>query len=216
MPGQNNPFTRHLCASLFPRSCGKAPVMKKLGLVLLAASAAVFGFGMVAAAQTYSQAISLTPPNPSPGQSYTAAYGNCTLGDTITFTQSASTPATVTGRCVKVSGVDDSGSQLGVLVPQQVAYGIATAGFAKAPTAPGTYTVTASGLRSPTRTATFTIAAAPATVRPTTVVPAAPDGGVPVTGSSGSSKVNVMPFGLLAVAIGLLVVAQVRRMSVHA
>ena len=158
--------------------------MKKLALALMAASAAMFGFGMVAEAQTYDPSVSVGTV--TPGGAYTATYTNCVAGETITFSQPESTPTTTTGVC--------SASR------------VATGTFTNAPTAPGTYTVTASGPTSPARTIVFSLAAAPTTV-PATV----PGGGLPATGSSGMGTTGGMAIGLLVVGLGLFAVAQVRR-----
>lgn len=76
--------------------------MRKLALALMAASAAVFGFGIVAQAQTgYDPA--LTVIQPTAGGSYTVTYQNCVVGDTITFTQAQSTPASGTAPCEAIN-----------------------------------------------------------------------------------------------------------------
>ena len=184
--------------------------MKKLALALMAAAAAVFGFGIVASAQTYSPAASV-PVAPGPGSSYSVTYTNCVVGETITFNQAQSTPATVTGLCTGTSAPALNGSILGLLLPQQTANGTATGTFTAAPTAPGTYTGTGTGVNG-TVTFSFTIPGQAATT--TTGVPvttAAPSGQIPATGSSGISTTTTVAIGLLVVGAGLLVVAQVRR-----
>ena len=169
---------------------GTSMSTKKLALAVISASL-VFAFGMSAQAQspTPSYSTSVTVGPVTPGGPYTATYSNCVPGETITFTQPQSTPATVTGVCA-------AGGSLGT----------ATASFANAPTAAGDYTVTASGTQSPVRTITFSLGAAGSTV-PATV----PSGGLPATGSNGLGTATSVGLGLLVVGLGLLVVTQIRR-----
>lgn len=207
--------------------------MKKLALALMAASAAVFGFGMVAQAQTgYSPSVALTPAAPTAGGGYTAVYRNCTAGDTITFTQAQSTPTSGTAPCIAISVPALTGSVVGLLRPQQAPLGNATFAFAAAPTAPGTYNGTAVGEDSPSQAFGFTIpgqatttavaTTAPPTTppptanaaSPTTATPPAltvPGSGLPATGSDGIGTTTGIALGLLVVGLGLFVVAQVRR-----
>ena len=177
--------------------------MKKLALALMAASAAIFGFGMVAEAQTYTTSVSVGPRDAAGG----AVHGHLRqlrAGETITFSQPQSTPETTTGVCV--GSVTLTGSVVGLLLPAQAASGTATGSFTTAPTAPGTYTVTGTGTTSPARTTTFTIAGSTTTV-PATV----PGGGLPATGSDGTGTTTGIAIGLLVVGLGLFAVAQVRR-----
>ncbi len=184
--------------------------MKKLALAFLATAAAVFGFGVAASAQSYAPGASIPVP-PVAGGAYSVVYLNCVVGETVTFNQAQSTPASVTAPCVGVSSPALTGSVLGLLLPQQAALGNATGNFTVAPTAPGTYTGTGVGqngtvsfsLTIPGQAATTTIAA-PATT-------AAPSGQIPTTGSSGVSTTTTVAIVLLAVGAGLLIVAGVRR-----
>ena len=177
--------------------------MKKLALAFISASALVFGFGVVAEAQGYGESLTL-PTAPTAGGGYTALYTNCQAGETITFSQPESNPTTVTGTCVAT--VTLTGAIMGVVLPSQAVLGNATGAFTAAPTAPGTYTVTASGTISPVQTTTFTIAATPTTTTPTTL-----PGDLPATGSNGVGTTTGIAIGLLVVGVGLFVVAQVRR-----
>ncbi len=189
--------------------------MRKLALALMATSALVFGLGTVANAQSYSRTVSVSPSTPTAGGPYSSTYTNCTAGETITFSQPQSTPATLTATCVATSADSITGTVVGLLFPQQTAgLGNATVTFSAAPTAAGTYTVTASGPTSPVQTAVFTIAAqaATTTVAPAvTPAPTTPGSGLPATGSSGISTTTGIAIGLLVVGAGLFIVAQVRR-----
>jgi hypothetical protein len=167
----------------------KGTSMKKFALAVMAASAVVFGSGLPAQAQTPSYSTSVTVGPVTSGGPYTVDYVNCVPGETITFSQPESTPTSVTAVC-----------------PGEGTVGTATASFANAPTAPGDYTVTATGTQSPTRTTTFSLAGAGVTV-PATV----PEAGLPATGSDGVGATTGVALGLLAVGLGLFVVAQIRR-----
>jgi hypothetical protein len=181
--------------------------MRKLALALMAVSASVFGFGIVASAQSYDQAISTSPTSPAPGAAYSVTYTNCVAGDVITFSQPQSSPTSVTGTCDGAAQNALTGSVLGIVLPRQAALGTATGNFQAAPTAPGTYNGTAVGAQSPQLTFQLTVPGqAPATTA--VVTPTAP---LPATGSSGLGTTMGVALGLLAVGIGLFVVAQVRR-----
>ena len=187
--------------------------MKKIALALMAASAAVFGFGMVAAAQTtqYGQAISILNPVTA-GAPYTVVYANCVVGDTITFTQPQSTPTSVDGTCVG-AGATLTGSVVGLLLPQQQQpSATATATFTSAPT-PGTYNGTAVGQLQPVDPLPVhdSRPGRPPRPAPTTVPVTVPGGGLPATGSGGIGTTTGIAIGLLVVGLGLFVVAQVRR-----
>ena len=99
--------------------------MKKLALALFAASALLFGVGTVASAQSYSPTLTLSPSPPALGAPFQVTFTNCTIGETVTFTQPQSTPSTVVVTCAAVSGAA-TGPGLGQ----------ATASFTAAPTAP--------------------------------------------------------------------------------
>ena len=174
--------------------------MKKLALAMIAASAMLFGFGAVASAQL-GYTPSLTIGTPSPGGPFAATYTNCVNGETITFTQPQSTPASISVVCAGNS---------------------ATANFTAAPTATGTFVITASGTISGVLTQSFSIAGTTPSTLPATggtdggagggpgpVVP--PGTGLPATGSNGIGSVTTIALGLLTVGFGLFVVAQLRR-----
>ena len=192
--------------------------MKKLALALMAASAAVFGFGMVAsAAPSYTPAVTVTPPT-GPAAPYSVLYRNCQVGETITFTQAQSTPNSVPVQCVAAPTPALTGSIVGLLLPQGTsALGTATANFTNAPTDPGLYNGSAVGTRSQTPVPwTITIAGTtpPASTNPpvvTTVPATLPGSGLPETGSNGIGTTTGIAIGLLVVGLGLFVVAQVRR-----
>jgi hypothetical protein len=204
--------------------------MKKFALALMAASAAVFGIGMVTSAAGYDPAVTVNPAAPTAGGSYSVTYQNCAVGDTITFSQPQSTPTSVTGTCVAVDNADLAGSVIGLLLPQQTpALGNATGTFTAAPLSPGTYNGTAVGQRSATQTFAFTIpgqasttsttlaptttlAATTTTAAPVTTAPVTTPGtGLPATGSDGVGVMTGIALGLFAVGLGLFIVAQVRR-----
>ena len=125
----------------------------------------------------------VTPTAPAPGGAYTATYPNCRAGETVTFSQPLSTPASVTATCAAV--------------------GNATASFTAAPVTAGSYTVNMVGSVSGTKTATFVI-----TTAASPVAPAAPIGGSPSGSSSGtipatgSSTTAVVVWGILLLVFG--------------
>jgi LPXTG-motif cell wall-anchored protein len=166
--------------------------MKKLGLGVIAGLAVLLA-GSTASAQypPGGATLVLTPSTVAPGGSFNATFFGCTLGETVSF-------------AVVVAGGDsDQGSCTG---PAGARFVSATTGPSAtvtmtAPTAPGTYTVTATGLTSgATASATLTVVAAPA----------APGGGLPTTGSD-SEPIMQIGIGLLAVGTGLAFVANKRR-----
>jgi hypothetical protein len=202
--------------------------MKKLALALIAASAAVFGFGLVAQAQSYSPTVSVGTV--VPGGAYSVTYTNCTPGQTILFQQPQSTPTSVTAVCSgSVSSLDEiTGSVIGLLLPAQSALPTAVGNFTTAPTGPGTYNGTAGpNPNGPFLPFSITIPGQATTTAPATTVPAptvpvttaapvvttAPPlaGGLPATGSDGIGTTTGIALGLLVVGLGLFVVAQVRR-----
>lgn len=182
--------------------------MKKLALALMAASAMVFGFGMVVSAQSYTQGTSISPNPVEPGRPFAVTYDNCQAGESITFVVSGATPASITNTCSSIGTV--ALSLLG-----QVGLGNAVGSFTAAPSAPGTYpgTATPNG-QSPVRTFNLVIQAPAPTVPPSvasTIPATVPVGGLPTTGSGGVGTTTAIAIGLLVVGLGLFVVAQVRR-----
>ena len=199
--------------------------MKKLALALIAASAALFGVGIVAQAQTgYSEAVVAEPSTVMPGEPYDVTYLNCIGGDTITFAQADSDPATQTAECIVMEdeiptdsvSEDVATSIIGLLLPQQVALGTATVTFA-APTESGEYDGTASGLESSELPWSITVEGDEEPTPTTemsedeTATTATPDSRLPETGSDGTGIITVVAIGLLLVGVALLIGAQLRR-----
>jgi LPXTG-motif cell wall-anchored protein len=185
--------------------------MKKFALALIASAAAVFGFGMVANAQTYTPVLQPPTPPTTLGGPFTVTYNNCVVGETITFTLllpgGTTAIQTINGPCVAPALT--SGSVVGLLLPQQAANGRATATFPSSPTTPGTYTIRAQGTTSAVVTTQLVVPGSTST----TVAPTAttPGGGLPATGSDASTPFTMIAIGLLVVGVGLFAVAQVRR-----
>lgn len=177
--------------------------MKKLALALMAISAALFGFGMVAEAQTTGPygggtgTITFTPPNPGPGQTVTITITGCTPGERLTITINGVTVGTAT--CIASSNLS-TGAVVGLLMPQQTGTGQATITFTT-PTAPGTYTIAATGDQGYSRSVILVI--------PAQAVP--PAGALPATGSGGINTMMLAAAGLFAVGFGLLGVTLIRR-----
>jgi hypothetical protein len=144
------------------------------------------------------QSATLSPATPTAGGSYRVTHPACRVGDTVTFTQPQSTPPTTTATC--------AAAVAGLRRPAQAATtGVATVTLT-APTAPGSYTVTATGPQSGTRTATFVIVSV-------TSVPASggspsgtTTGTIPATGSSTTAVVVwgvlLLVFGRMAILLG--------------
>ena len=172
---------------------------------LLAAAAvmvlAVFGLGATAAAQpvtpTTYQPVTPTvtaPATVSPGASFVVVFSGCQLGETVNVTLAGVTVATT---CTGAGGT-------GRLM--QPAGGTASATLT-APTAPGTYTITATGLTSGfTASTTITVVAQTTT----TAARTGGGGGLPTTGSDSEPIVQI-GVGLVAVGAGLAFVAHRRR-----
>jgi LPXTG-motif cell wall-anchored protein len=183
--------------------------MKKLALALLASAAAVFGFGMVANAQSYVPVV--TPPTgpTTIGGAFSVTYNNCFVGETITFTlfgvNGTTVLATVQGPCLSPISV---GSVVGLLLPQQTANGSASGNFTSSPTEPGTYPIRAQGATSPAVTTQLVVQGTTTTVAPPVTTPG---GGLPATGSDSSTPFTMIAIGLFTVGVGLFAVAQVRR-----
>lgn len=165
--------------------------MKKFALALMAVSASIFGLSAVANAY---------PPAPdanevsaiTAGGPFTVEVGCAPVGDDVVFTFNTAVIADV---CAAPTGPAS-------LLSVAPAAGSASATFT-APTAPGTYTGTYTG--AATGTWTVVIAA-----------PVVPGGGLPATGSNGTSTMTIIAFGLFAVGAGLFGVSQVRRRTVAA
>ncbi len=154
----------------------------------------------------------VSPSTPTPGGSYRVTFPNCSVGETITFSQSASTPSSVTDVC-EASSALTSGSIAGIRMPAQATTGTATGSFTAAPTAPGSYTVTMTGTVSAQRTVTFVIvgASTPVTGGNSNVNTGGSTSGntsgtIPSTGSSTTSLivwgVLLLVFGRMAILLG--------------
>jgi len=175
--------------------------MKRLALALMAVSALVLGFGMVAEAQSGpygggTGTITFTPPNPGPGQTVTLTITGCTPGETVTIALNDVTIGTVV--CLSATTAL-GGTVVGLLLPRQVNAGQATF-TTTTPTEPGTYVYTVTGSQGYSRSATLVITA-----------PVTPPAGLPATGSSGISNTMMIALGLFVVGLGLFAVAVVRR-----
>jgi hypothetical protein len=171
--------------------------MKKFALALMAASAAIFGFGVVAEAQygAVNAVVTAVPPVVTPGGQFRTTFTGCTPGESVTFVLVSSNAR---GAC---TGGAALGSIVGLVLPaQQAGTGSATVELT-APGAPGVYNGTAttsqSGLTQP-----FTITVTQAVT---------PPGGLPATGSGGISTTMTVAGGLFAIGLGLFAVTQLRR-----
>lgn len=173
--------------------------MKKLALALMALSASLFGLSAVANAGTYPPptvgVAVVQNPSVAPGGPVFVEIGCAPVGSTVDVTYWTEFPvATVAILCEARS--TGAASLLGAP---------ANAGSAifetTAPTTPGTYTGTYVGAA----TGSFTITVAGATT---------PGGGLPATGSNGTSTMTIIAIGLFAVGAGLFGVSQVRRRTV--
>jgi LPXTG-motif cell wall-anchored protein len=151
-------------------------------------------FGVGAAAGAYppgAASLTLSPSTVSPGGSFGATFTGCTLGEVVS---------------VSVSGDSDSATCTGTGGGAARAIGQPATGTATvtltAPTAPGTYVVTATAAESGiTATAILTVAA------PT------PSGELPTTGSDSSVPIAQIAAGVLMAGLGLAGVAIYRRRS---
>jgi hypothetical protein len=162
-----------------------------------------------------STSATISPSTPTPGGAYTVTFPNCSVGETITFQQAQSTPASVTGTCQASSALTSVGPT-GFRRPLQATTGTATGRFTAAPTAPGTYTITMTGTVSAPRTVTFTISSTTTGGTGTgtgtgTVTGGSPtgtstSGTIPATGSSTTSLivwgVLLLVFGRMAILLG--------------
>jgi LPXTG-motif cell wall-anchored protein len=171
-------------------------VMKKLALGLISASAAVFGFGLVADAYPPpAVSVSVDDPTPAPNQQLNVTFRGCEPGETVRFVLLSSTD---TSPC--------NGTSSGLSLLLQAAPSGTSIGQVTAPSSAGTYTGTATGQTSG-RTGTFTVVVSQAT---------SPPGGLPATGSSGISTSTTVAIGLLVVGAGLFAVSQIRRRQASA
>ena len=156
----------------------------------------------------------VTPATPSPGGSYTVGYPNCTVGETITFSQPQSTPASVTGTCRAATALDGDGPT-GIRRPDQLTTSTAAGSFTAAPTAPGSYTVTMTGASSPQRTVTFVIAAAATPVVGGSSTGGSTSGSTGTIPSTGSSTTALMVWGVLLLVFGRMAILLGRKPKVR-
>jgi LPXTG-motif cell wall-anchored protein len=175
--------------------------MKKFALSLIVAAAAIFGTGVAAQAQTppYPPAASVSPIETAvPGGPFTVNVKGCQPNaNKIAFVFRDQDQSNLCG-----NGKGNSNALT-------VGTGTSSATFV-APMAAGTYTGTATGTDGFRVTFSVTVAAAP----PVAAAPVVPVGGLPVTGSDGTSTMTMMAFGILALGGGLLVVSQMRRRQI--
>lgn len=165
--------------------------MKKFALSVIVAAAAIFGTGVAAQASTYPPGATISSPGATgPGESFPVTVSGCNPGVVITFEFEGETKTATCG-------------EPGALT---VGTGTASTTFV-APTAGGIYAGTATGTDGFRGTFSVTVAAAPAT----TVAPVTPPGGLPATGSDGTSTMTMMAIGIFIVGGGLLLVSQKRR-----
>jgi LPXTG-motif cell wall-anchored protein len=169
--------------------------VKKLLAAVGVVFAAVVGLGASATAQPYPP-VTPTVTAPStvvPGGTFVVVFNGCQLGETVNVTLAGVTVATT---CTGAGGT-------GRLM--QAAGGSASATLT-APTAPGTYTITATGLTSGlTASTTITVVAQTPTTRAT-----GGGGGLPTTGSDSSSTLWIAGTAVI-VGAGLLAVGLKRR-----
>ena len=164
--------------------------MKKIALTLAAISVIVLGFGSLASAGTYppgGPSVSVAPASVGPGGTVSVT-ANCTAGESVTIS--------LEGSSVSVPCETGDG--------ESSVAGIAT-GVVTAPASPGTYTGSVTGAISGSL-GSFTVTVLAAAPTPTT-----PTGGLPSTGSGGTSTMTFVAAGLLVVGLGLFGVATVRR-----
>jgi hypothetical protein len=169
--------------------------MKKFALALMAASAAVFGFGIVADAYPISpEPVTVDNATPGVGEEITVR-ANCASGETVMF-EILGDSATAT--CSAGAG------------GASFLMAVATSGTASAkltmPSEAGTYTISVTGSESGDL-GSLTVVAVAQTTPATTV----PTGGLPATGSDGIGSMTGVALGLLVVGLGLFAAATVRR-----
>ncbi len=173
------------------------------------------GSGTTSTSATGTKSATVTPASPAPGGSYQVAFADCTPGETITFSQSASTPATVTGLC-EAAATLATGSVQGLRMPAQTTSATASGRFTAAPIAPGSYTVTMTGTTSAQRTVTFVVVAAATPVGGVGSTSGSPSG-TNSTGtipSTGSSTIPVVIWAMLLLVFGRFAVLFGRRPKV--
>jgi LPXTG-motif cell wall-anchored protein len=176
--------------------------MKKFALSLIVAAAAIFGTGVAAQAQPpYPPAAEVSPiKTAGPGDRFTVNVKGCTPNAAKKDVAFVFRGQDQNNLCSDVKGNSNALTD---------GTGTSSATFV-APMAAGTYTGTATGTDGFRVTFSVTVAAAP----PVAAAPVVPVGGLPVTGSDGTSTMTMMAFGILALGGGLLVVSQMRRRQI--
>jgi LPXTG-motif cell wall-anchored protein len=149
-------------------------MIKKFAMAIMAVSATVLGFGGAANAAYPPDDVTVTVSSKTPpsGSTITATIEGCVDGESATFVLEGST----------ATGVTTGGTASGQL---------------KVPTAPGSYTGSATCASGASANFAITV--------PT------PSGGLPATGSSGINSTVAMSAILLLVGVGLFAVSQIRR-----
>ena len=172
--------------------------MKRLAAVLMIAGAAVLaGHSIASAYPVGGPTAGTSAPTTVAGSTFTVAVNPCDVGSIWTFTFQGTT---VSATC---TAANHGAFLLGIIAP---ATGTASATFT-APTAPGTYSGTAT---SGTTTLTFSIVVQQA------APPAEPGGGIPATGSDSTTPTVTIAVVLLVVGAGMFGVAHLRRRSASA
>jgi len=182
---------------LFEPLEGSAAV-KKLGLFFAVATVALAAGVNVAGAGTPpppyppgTPPLELSDTTVGPGDTFQVMLTGCQPGESVNFTVEGSSATSTCGGAAGAFRISAAGPT-------------ATASLT-APTTPGQYIVTATGLTSGvTSSAVLTVAG----VGPTTT--AAPGGGLPATGSD-NAPIAQIAGGLVAAGAGLAIVASVRR-----
>jgi LPXTG-motif cell wall-anchored protein len=173
--------------------------MKKFALSLIVAAAAIFGPGVAVQAKPYPPAADVSPIETTvPGERFTVNVKGCTPNGAkkdVAFVFRDQDQSNLCGKGNPNALTDGTGTSSATFV---------------APMAAGTYTGTATGTDGFRVTFSVTVAAAP----PVAAAPVVPVGGLPVTGSDGTSTMTMMAFGILALGGGLLVVSQMRRRQI--
>lgn len=169
--------------------------MKRLAAALMIAGAALLaGHSIASAYPVGGPTASTSSPTVVSGATFTVAVSPCEVGSVWTFTFQGDTK---TDTC---TGSNNGAFLLGIIAPTT---GTATATFT-APTAPGTYSGTAT---SGTTTLTFSIVVQQAGP------PTDPSGGIPATGTNSITPTITIAVVLLAVGAGMFGVAHLRRRS---
>jgi hypothetical protein len=170
--------------------------MRKFALAVLAASAAVFSFGVAAEAQygAVNAVVTAVPPVVTPGGQFRTTFIGCTPGESVTFVFVSSNAKAA------CKGGASRGPAQGLTTPDQAGAGTAIAELT-APQAIGLQTGTATTSHSElSESFAITVVAAPV-----------PQAELPATGSGGLSTTTGVAVGLFGIGIGLFGVSRYRR-----